>query len=386
MTTHRLIFRGAGFSQLAGLPLGRELFRQVRERIAFQYGKDNPVERDVRRFVDYLNRCFARIESPDNIDCEELLGFLDVEHYLGLKGSDTWSSEGNESQLMIRTAIAQVIHGNTPKSSNIPDAYRRFARQLTATDLIWTFNYDTLLENVLELEGIPYRLFPFRFSEVHPMSCTIDPSSDDELVLLKLHGSVDWFSRAHFDELVTLVQSAPYLYPDGHHPKDPIFGQDTIVTPTPLTEGPRPENESLQQLYRVRDLDKVLSQPFWKCTPFILAPSTAKLFYAQPLIEFWHGLERTGGLHLSLCIVGYSVPKYDEYAMQAIYHIARNYQYYEPNLEHNGRKKTKVRIVDFRRTPRSVAELRNRFRFLDWSRTETWFDGFSEESAEWVLR
>jgi hypothetical protein len=109
MSTFRLLFLGAGFSHLAGLPLGPELFTEVRRRINEDYGSDNHVERDLMRFINYQHRCFDRTIRPENVDCEEFLGFLDVEHYLGLKGSDTWSSAGNHSQLMIRKAIGQVI-------------------------------------------------------------------------------------------------------------------------------------------------------------------------------------------------------------------------------------------------------------------------------------
>jgi len=386
MTTHRLFFLGAGFSHLAGLPLGTELFQLVRSYIRNQYGIDNHVERDLEGFTKYLHECFGRKVSAEEVDFEEFLGFLDVEHYLGLRGKDTWSSEGNESQLMIRIGIAQVLNHLTPEPSLIPEPYKRFAHQLTPSDLIWTFNYDTLLERTLESGGIPYRLFPLRYSEAHPMSCTVDPASEDELVILKLHGSVDWFSRAHFDEFEQRVRVDPYMYPPGHRTSHPIFGHDAIVTPVSLVEGPRPNGESLEKLYRVQDLDSILSQPFWKCSPFILAPSTAKLFYARPLIEFWNGLQNAGGLHLSLCFIGYSLPKYDDYATQAIYHIVRNYQYVEPTLTHNGRQKTKVRIVDFRQTPESKDELRDRYRFLDWTRTETRLDGFNNQSVDWVLR
>jgi hypothetical protein len=165
-----------------------------------------------------------------------------------------------------------------------------------------------------------------------------------------------------------------------------MFGKGAFITALPITEGPRPEGEGLKNLYRVKELSAALSQPFWKCSPFILAPSSMKLFYAEPLLEFWRGIQNAGGLHLSLCIIGYSLPKYDEYAMQAIYHVARNYQYFEPNLRHRGRKKTKVRIIDFQPTRRGIAGFRRRYHFLNWRRTEARFDGFNEESVDWLLR
>jgi hypothetical protein len=384
MNTYRLLFLGAGFSHLAGLPLGPALFRKVRRWISDEHGSDNHVERDLKRFSNYNERCFGRLLSPDDVDCEEFLGFLDVEHYLGLKGKDTWSSEGNESQLMIRKAIGQVIRFMTPKV--IPEAYRRFAAQLNSSDYICTFNYDTLLEQALEAEGVPYRLFPQRYSEVHPMSCTVDTDKPDELVLIKLHGSIDWFSRRGFDELEQQIRNFPHLYPANYRTSHPLFGCDAIVKPIPLTDGPRPEHEALLQLYRVTNVDAALAQPFWKCSPFILSPSTTKLFYAEPLMEFWRGLQRNGGMNLSFGIIGYSLPEYDNYAMQVLYHIARNYQHYEPDLEIEGRKKTKIRIIDFQETSDAKARFRNRYRFLDWNRTEAVFTGFNSSAADWILR
>jgi hypothetical protein len=285
---------------------------------------------------------------------------------------------------MIRKAIGQVIHSMTPKV--VPDAYRRFAAQLNSTDYICTFNYDTLLEHALETEGVPFRLFPQRYSEVHPMSCIIDTETPDELVLIKLHGSIDWFSRRGFDEFEQQIRVAPHMYPEGHRTSHPVFGHDAIVTPISLTDGPRPNNDTLVQLYRVTELDAALAQPFWKCTPFILSPSTTKLFYAEPLMEFWHGLQRGGGMNLSFGIIGYSLPQYDNYAMQVLYYIARNYQQYEPDLEFEGRKKTKIRIIDFQETPDAQTRFRDRYRFLDWTHTEAVFTGFDASAADWILR
>ena len=162
--TFRIIFLGSGFSKPAGLPLGIELFREVRRSIALEYGKDNKMEGDLERYVDYLNKCEGMTYTADTIDYELFMGFLDVEHYLGLKGGDTWSDEGNESQLMVRRAIAKVLFELTPDQP--PELYKEFVRKLDHTDTVLTFNYDTLLESALESEGISYRLFPNRYSDI----------------------------------------------------------------------------------------------------------------------------------------------------------------------------------------------------------------------------
>ena len=379
MKTFRLLFLGAGFSRPAGLPLGGELFQAVRAAIIAENGRDNHVERDLARYVRYVNDCEGGSQAAEIVDYEQFLAFLDVEHYLGLKGKDTWSDGGNESQLMVRRAIAKVLLERTPKE--LPALYRQFVRGLNPSDFIFTFNYDTLLENAFEAEQIPYRLFPDRFSEIGWAGNTVDMSKE-EVVLLKLHGSIDWFDRAVYERRVADAQDCPVPYKVKH----PVFADDRIVTPTALTDGPRSKADPLAKLYRVRNLGPLLARGFWECCPLILAPSQTKLFYAQPLREFWWGLQRAGGLNLSVGVVGYSLPPYDVYARQGLYHVFSNYTGYEPDLEFDGRRKTPIRILDCRPDGDSGADIRSRYRFADWRRTDLRLDGFNEKSLEWLLK
>jgi hypothetical protein len=171
------------------------------------------------------------------------------------------------------------------------------------------------LEQALELEGIPYRLFPYRYSKVGPLSNAIDSSHPDELVLLKLHGSIDWFERSSYDESVGISKAMSEPYDVKH----PIFGRDKIVESAPIAEGLRPSDDPLTKIYRVKNPELVYEQSWWQCTPLILAPSATKIFYSRPLRDFWWGIQRAGGLNLSLGFIGYSMPAYDSHARQAIY-------------------------------------------------------------------
>lgn len=378
--TFRLLFLGAGFSKLAGLPLGQELFPLVRKAVVNKYGSDNHLESDLRRYVKYLQRTEGSNLSEDEVNYEEFLGFLDVEHYLGLKGKDTWSSEGNESQLMMRAGIAKVLHDLTP--SRLPTAYLQFVNRLTTTDWVFTFNYDTIVEQVLEQARIPYRLFPYRYSKIGVTMNTID-DSEKEIRLIKLHGSIDWFDRTSFDERIEVAKGSSIPY----QPKHPIFGHDKIVTPEPIVDGLRPADDPLSSIFRVRNLAPLFDRGFWEFAPFILAPSNMKVFYSKPLKDFWWGIQEAGGLNLGIGIVGYSLPAYDNYAKQALYHIIRNYQNYEPDLSFDGRTKAKLRILDF--DPDSVSENKTielRYRFSDPNRTEFWYKGFNDAAVDWLLR
>lgn len=364
MDTFRLLIIGAGFSKPAGLPLADQLFQEVRGRVKKLYGSGNQLERDLQRYFDYLHLTEGFNGSIDDIDIEQFLSFLDIEHYLGLKGSDTWSVDGNETQLLIRHTIGYVLLEHTPKK--IPEIYKRFASKLNPFDRILTFNYDTLLEQALEAVGKPYRLFPDRFSEVRTDGIATIVSSP-EVVLLKMHGSIDWFHESSSNS------------------KHPLYGHNSITKPEPIANGPRFPDDPLTQIYRVKDPTPIYDLQWWECSPFLLSPSHSKLLYAKPLGEFWSGLSSSGGLNLGFGVIGYSLPIYDDYAHQAIYGMARNYQEYVPNFELGGRTKQPVRILDYRPTAKERTNLRKRYRFLEAKRTEYWYDGLSESGIEWFM-
>ncbi len=150
--------------------------------------------------------------------------------------------------------------------------------------------------------------------------------------------------------------------------------------------GPRPKDDPLLSIYKVADIRPLIDRQFWECAPLILAPSASKIFYIQPLRDFWWGLQKEGGFSLSLGVIGYSLPSYDTYARQALFHVFSNYAGFEPDLEVEGRRKTKIRILVYMQDADSEASLRARYRFADWSRTEMCVKGFNEKTVDWLLR
>ena len=142
----RIYILGAGFSRPAGLPLATELFPAVRARIEHQHGVDTKFHRDLQNCLSYCEDCGIEGQNETSLDLELFMSYLDIEHYLELRGSDTWSQEGNETQLIIRKAIGAVIHERTPPPDKLPDVYYRFAERLSAHDTTLTFDYDLVLE------------------------------------------------------------------------------------------------------------------------------------------------------------------------------------------------------------------------------------------------
>jgi SIR2-like protein len=375
----RIFVLGAGFSAPAGLPLGPQLFAEVRSRAKASLGHANHLERDLLSYQEYLRACLGREVSLEAIDYEEFLAYLDLEHFLGLRGSDTWSDQGNESQIVVKRLIGQVLWSHSPQ--RMPDLYLSFAQQLHPTDIVLTFNYDTLLERALDEVGKPYRLFPQRFARLGSNAHFVD-TSREEVVVLKMHGSIDWFSRTSFAERLALRDQGGFSY----EVRDPIFGSAAVTGVSPIVDGPRGRWEPLSELYRATDLAGVYRAQTPLGVPFLLSPSFAKFVYLPRLESLWFGLGNAGALNMGIVVIGYSLPAYDQYAKQALYSVTRNFTLFQPDLEFGGRKKTKIKIVDYRPTEASKAGLHDAYRFVPPNWSEYWYDGFSEAAIVWLSR
>ena len=126
---HRIIFLGAGFSKPAGLPLGISLWREIQERASTRYGRASKFHKDLQSYQAFRRDCDGIELAADQVDFEEFLGFLDIEFSLGLRGGDTWSDDGNETQVLIKTLIGEILTERTPRSSEVPELYIEFARR-----------------------------------------------------------------------------------------------------------------------------------------------------------------------------------------------------------------------------------------------------------------
>jgi hypothetical protein len=328
---------------------------------------------DLDDFIRFKWECDRERVTTETVDFEEFLGFLDVEYHLGLRGSDTWSADGNEGQVVAKTLIGQVLSERMPKPAEIPPLYLNFAKKLRPGDTILTFNYDTLLERALEVTGVPFRLFPYRYKRISPDGGgIIDSDRDDEVVVFKLHGSIDWFDRRSFSEREEQWKRERVR----HKPEDPVFNGPRKLTTVRLIDGLSHEQDPLHYMYRVRDVERLYVNPPWfMAVPSLINPSTTKVIFARQFADFWRGLGRTGGGNHRMVIIGFSMPPHDDYARQVIYRLAENYQ----QIHYDRRKpKEPIILVDFRTTKRSRHQLLKRYAFFDMQKTELQLGGFAE--------
>jgi len=198
---YRLFVLGAGFSRPAGLPLGSGLLADV-VREARRLGSNSVLLGDIDRYLKYLADAKGIDINPELVNLEEFMSFLDIEHALRFSGSDTWSDDGNRSQLLVRYLIAKVLYR---RQMSVPaetlQLYDKFVSHLEGCDRILTFNYDTLVEDALDRAGKPYRLTPGRYSKIDGSAGKYAVGSENDVTILKLHGSLDWFDIGRYRAL-----------------------------------------------------------------------------------------------------------------------------------------------------------------------------------------
>ncbi|WP_421938094.1 SIR2 family protein [Phenylobacterium sp.] len=365
---------GAGFSAAAGVPMAAELWREILKRGLLIGGRGGKFREDLDAYLEYRRLCDGMELTYEAIDLEELMGFLDIEHHLGLRGKDTWSSDGNEGQMVIKSLIGQILSERTPAAGAVPDLYVDFARRLQPNDIVLTFNYDVLLERALDQAGVPYRLFPYRFKELHAYGGTLDDSRH-EVIVLKVHGSVDWFDDRRYLHLRDAFarQGAD---PDQAH--DPVFGKGCPWTLAALVDGPRHNDDPLQHLFLLKEIEAFYEDPpMFTIAPSLISPSTQKLVYSSYVRDFWTGMGDAGWANFRLVVIGYSLPQHDDYARQILYRVARNYQGAGGDLgEALKIDRDPLLLVDRRTDAAGVDEIKRRYAFVDWSKADLYADGF----------
>lgn len=264
---YRLIILGAGFSRPAGLPLASHLWNEIRETAA-AYPSDLRASKfnvDLEHYIAFRKDAAGEDLAPETVDFEDFMRFLDVEHYLGLRGGDTWSQDGNEGTVVTKHLIGNILARHVNALDAVPELYIEFAKRLEPDDYVITFNYDTLLERALDAIGKPYRLFPTRFKEVSEFGGTVD-SDTNEVVILKMHGSIDWFDRTGFERRI-----AQHTKIGAPAPFDIIFSDEAGLGLERLTDGPRPDVDPLKNIYRAKNLKALYDKDLlFMATPRIL--------------------------------------------------------------------------------------------------------------------
>ena len=365
----RIIVLGAGFSAPAGLPLGVNLLEAVREQVKQQFRRadwDGTLEREIREWQS--------LYPGQELDLERVLAYSHRKHYLRLIGSEEYFTHGSRTIVAARRAVQEILIGATPKK--VPELYLEFAARLKPTDTIVTFNYDTLLEMALDDTQKPYTLTPEWWLD-EGFGGGARPKHVD---VLKLHGSVDWYDREYHETGRRWLAEQGHDLPDG----DPLFGESPSVPKEPLAKGVVTDfgREILNRVVRVPNHSShyPISAKWWAIVPVILPPAYDKLLGYSPILDLWENLHKTVGTASAVVIIGYSMPRHDSHAYEALGQALVNYQRGE-SVTQWGHRRVPIQIIDLADREQDVHD---RFPFLDLGKTRIWKGGFSTNSLEWI--
>jgi len=411
----KIFILGAGFSQPAGLPLGLELLREINQYVnatsshVFQenvevfngaikdyceYSKndiDKELTRknlDVSKFQGIYAKLFGFIRRSGyfgrdpNPHIEDVIEFLDHQHFLKFHGSLDGDSESSISQQIMRFLIAAVLNQKL-KCIRKKTLYKKFVGFLCPEDIIISLNYDTLLERVLEEEKIEYRLFPPTLCEKR-----LNFSPKPGVTILKVHGSINWFDYSEYRKIIDRNKrdnhgtfqrlSSDFIFNNQveHLDLQPLIpsGFKTIketrlkdvycISPTDLDSYIEAYNSPWDRIEK--GLPRAITHPV------ILGPSYTKLLYSQSIKDLFYDASQYGADADKIIIIGCSVAQYDRYIRQWLFDISRMYY---------GRHKPKKNILVVNRpSARKVEkELKMNYSFMGKGKVDYNFNGFSEK-------
>jgi hypothetical protein len=381
----RVFILGAGFSRPAGLPLALELFPEIRRRIEADGNLTIELHRnrfrlDVENYIQYQRNCFGRSLTPDEIDFEEFISYLDMNHVLGLGDGSSESQDGSPSQTLVKRLISQIIYERTPAAHDLPKAYYEFAESLCPGDTVITFNYDLVLERALSHVRKSYRYSEFG-SDSTGRTSDLATERENRIKLLKMHGSIDWFDERPFSYFMEVgsVYDPPVL--PGHS----VFQRGSKIKSHPVGQGRLGSYDDLRHLYRVESVDDIYAAGLPHETPFILSPSHVKFVYASPLFDFWHEIGALGEDNLGICIIGFSLSDHDEHIRIVLHRMVSSYQNKGWNDTTLGRRKTNVKLVDFQPSKKGLSDYVKRFQFVDFKKADIYSRGFGEAAVKFIF-
>jgi len=197
----RVYILGAGASVFAQYPLGRELWRFIKENHCFPPVTSVSHQRfpEVESKVVELAKKYQpkKVNSPD---LESLFTVLDLQDILA--ESQGW--DGLRSPFIEATIRAfrnhqykfdRFLYNMGDELSldrrNVEGVSTAWVKRLSTSDTIITFNWDILHESLLYRAGkwLPYNGYGFT-----PVN--VAGPEGKSIVILKLHGSVNWIHRA----------------------------------------------------------------------------------------------------------------------------------------------------------------------------------------------
>ena len=261
--------------------------------------------------------------------------------------------------------------------------YEHFVERLNLNDIIFTFNYDTILEKALTRKNIPYRFYDYR-QRYDERAEQLVLDWKDEIRIFKMHGSINWFDKTHYEEEKERRKGDEFFNP----PPDAAFDGRVSDKIHRLLDEPFYPNDPFRNIYFLDNLEKYFEIYFDRTeiqisqAPFIIPPSYQKLAYLNILREYWHGFSKVIFGANSVAIIGFSLPAHDEYIRQPMYWYIKNFHSRGELLRG---KKSKLKIIDYKKSIKEIDDFKEKYRFVDKAMTDFYFGGFCDEALDIIF-
>jgi hypothetical protein len=296
---------GAGVSAALGIPLAKDILRETLIDLGTTKSAEAKTVHDLLRYF-YPYFSLTDRNYPNIEDFLNLLEMARLFNNTKFVDSSKWKETGlKEVQQIVLRAIANYIFSrqNTNRadpSRLAPKALEKFIKHTaTVHGVFITFNWDLTFEAT--------------FSETNPgrrLRSFYDPQkTSDMTTLLKPHGSINWFAKSDLKEFKGLKPRKLF---------DDVFTLDQI--------------------------DLLLAQDLISATPLIVPPISNKNFsdksvFQQAWVSTYWAIRRAQ----AVTILGYSLPREDQFARVVIRRALRNNIHARSK---NGSKTLKVTVVN----------------------------------------
>ena len=339
----KVFILGAGFSAPAGLPLTYELLRHIHAissakpwygegGMPYSWGQAEWLLEELQFYyptLDFSHKSIASGTIPAGFDIEQFMSYVAAESAFVEKTGEKWNDHGSKFLAWLKGWLAEAIYIKQEQMfGEAPNVYYQFSSTLEGA-LILSFNWDTLLEELLARQHFEYT---YDFS---------DRITDAKRIpIIKLHGSIDWFSM-----------------PSELSRKDWMSFD--------------PLGKSLDGYYKARgDLRRYFNGFL---SPWIVVPSYDKISQILKLGDTWTTPWIFLQDELEIIIIGFSMRQDDYHSRAFIY----------PQLVQGTRDGSlKVKVVDIAANGKEEGEITERFQGVE--NISYFFEGFGEQAIDFI--
>ncbi len=274
-----VFFLGAGFSCAAGLPNTAALLAAVHDLA--QSNRAWGISKDIEKRLVDAYRYFYPDKGPGfRPEVVDFFSVLTAYNQIDRKGLPDGFPD-RELLSDLRFAIVHVLcEGLRELADNhLAATHQLLDRMIQPGNVVITTNWDNLVERAAQARKVQYRL------------CGIP--SDSALVILKLHGSIDWLTPNKTKKPIGRIAYAELKE---------LVGSDRARRSTPTSTSP---------VLRTRIASSGAS---WRTIkgatrdPFMLTMTPGKADSLGPVLELWEHAYRAISAARTLEIIGYSMP------------------------------------------------------------------------------